>query len=1054
VALRGLASTAGFGLLAAVLAGVGALPRGEAAWAAAAVALALLPSGRWGGEGLRRRAAELLLVPAAFALTTVGSLAMRRMTVTPLLVLVAWAAAAAAWRRTPPARRTVLAAALGLAVRAAAGPGLAGFSALEIALALALAAAAPWAAARRLGPRAAELAALAGGVLPWQAWPGPAAAALLACAVWGVIGARRWREAAALGWLPGLGAAGLLAAALASWPGVPLEALAAATPWRWAIPAVALLLTPWLRPGLAGAAWFAAVLALGPALPPTPEHRAFELGPGLGPLTMAAGTGGPWLVDLDLREAESLAPGAAAAVLTIAGEEHQLRADGRGAATVWRAAGDGGRDAGWRPFARHRLAVPAGERPVLRRAEGLPAEVVVRVETIGPARPTPPRGRALPWWLAAAALAVLGLQAASGGWRRPWAVMPWLPLVTGGLLARAALEPLHLAAERLAPDLALAALLAAWLPAARAWLEERRCFVAVAALLVPVALAASQLTPPLYGDEPFHLVVMESLAADHDLAIADDLELDTTPQNALYAPGWPLFHSPGLAFLLLPGYLVGGRAGALALLALMGAATAALLAGRARGLGVSEPRVGLLALLLAASYPLAVFAGQIWAELPGALAVAALLALAARPAGGRLAALAVVVAAAAVKTRLALLTFPVAAAAWLRRRPLAGALALAAAAVLVLGFGWLTMGHPFGPYRRLHHLLPGDARLALTVLGGLAFDPAGGLAFTAPLLLVAALGAAALWRRGGAGERALLLGCGLTVAALLASLEWYGGGAPPGRYLVPALPAFALAGAMLLAGTRRWRRLALVLVPPSLAAWWALVTRPHLSINPGDGGWWLADELARRFAADARALVPSFLVPGTATWAVPLAIVAAAVLAGLAASARPAAGAAMRRAWVGLWLVAAAGFVLTLELRHDRVVELEAPQVRRRGGAPEPAPGTVSRFTHRRGWRLEDGQGVEVPLRLRAGSGVALEGWLVGPARRRAEISVRWNDDEPVILRWRGAEPPEEVALPPPPGAGRHRLALGFSGPAGGSIVLDRLRVQAAGSAERAGGGR
>ena len=145
-------------------------------------------------------------------------------------------------------------------------------------------------------------------------------------------------------------------------------------------------------------------------------------------------------------------------------------------------------------------------------------------------------------------------------------------------------------------------------------------------------------------------------------------------------------------------------------------------------------------------------------------------------------------------------------------------------------------------------------------------------------MLASLAGFALLWRRGGAGERWLLVGCGLTVVALLHSTEWYGGGAPPARYLVPMLPAFALAGGLLAARPKRWRRLLMVLLPPSVVAWWVLVTRPHLSINPGDGGYWLADALSRRFAADGRSLFPSFLVVDPATFVVPTVILAATLI--------------------------------------------------------------------------------------------------------------------------------------------------------------------------------
>jgi hypothetical protein len=204
----------------------------------------------------------------------------------------------------------------------------------------------------------------------------------------------------------------------------------------------------------------------------------------------------------------------------------------------------------------------------------------------------------------------------------------------------------------------------------------------------------------------------------------------------------------------------------------------------------------------------------------------------------------------------------------------------------------------------------------------------------------------------------MLVGCGLTLGALLHSIEWYGGGAPPARYLVPMLPAFALSTAMVLRRPLRWRRLSVVLIPPSLLAWWVLITRPHFSVNPGDGGYWLSDALARRFAADARFFFPSFLVPNTATVVVPLALLVAALLAVCSAVWRPVLARVLRRSWVGLWLVAAAALVLSLDLRHDEVVEFEAPQVRRSGGSPVPPAGTVSRFRHRRGWRLDAGDGL------------------------------------------------------------------------------------------------
>ncbi|MCW8984987.1 MAG: hypothetical protein OQK55_06565, partial [Thermoanaerobaculales bacterium] len=818
------ASTAAFAILATVLGGLGAIFWAEAALATTSVALVFLPTGWWAPTVVRSRLAEALLVPVAFAMTMVGDATMRHMVLPPLLVLAIWAAAAAAWDRIPDRRLPAFAVLLGLAVRAAVGLGLNGFGALPTVLSVAVAAVLPWMAIRRWGRRAAELAALFGAVLPWQSWPLAAGVLVVVGLALGVTGGFRDRDHTVLGWMPWLGAVALLAATLASWPGFGVSNIFPDHGWlARAVVIAALAVTPRLRPGVAGAVWLAATLLIVPVRAPAPEQRAFVLTAELGKLTMSAGTGGEYVVDLDVENNEGLAKDEPLAVLRFAGNDHLILAGSSDHSTVWRPHGLGA-GTRWRASARSRFAVPESERPVLFRHPELPSEVKLRVETIGAVRATPPRDWMLPSWLVAAAAVVAVIEIASGTWRSSVGLLPWLLLVLGSLVARSSVEPLRLLGERLAVDLAMAAFLAAWLPAARVWLRRRRVFVTVAAVLVPLALATPHLTPSLYGDEPFHLVVMESLAGDRDLDIADDLNLELHPQNQLYAPGKPLFHSPALGFILLPGYVLAGRAGALVLLALMGAAMAVLVARRSRDLGLHEASVGVLVLVLAMTYPLATFSTQIWTELPGALAVAALLVLAARSRGGRWLALAVAVCAAAIKTRLGLLTLPIAATAWLRRRPLRGLVALVLASAAVLAIGWLTMGHPFGPYRRLHDLVPTDPGLAARVLGGLVFDAAGGLAFTAPLLVAALAGMAVLWRRGGPGERALLVGCGLTLAALLHSTEWYGGGAPPARYLVPMLPAFALAGGLVLARPSRWRRVLPLLLPPSIVAWWVLVT--------------------------------------------------------------------------------------------------------------------------------------------------------------------------------------------------------------------------------------
>jgi hypothetical protein len=235
-----------------------------------------------------------------------------------------------------------------------------------------------------------------------------------------------------------------------------------------------------------------------------------------------------------------------------------------------------------------------------------------------------------------------------------------------------------------------------------------------------------------------------------------------------------------------------------------------------------------------------------------------------------------------------------------------------------------------------------------------------------------------------------------------------------------------------------------VLLPPSIVAWWVLVTRPHLSVNPGDGGYWLADALSRRFAADGHSFFPSFLVIDMATLVVPTVMAVLVLLAVWIAKRRAGAAAFLGRGWIAMWLVAAASLVLSLDMRPDGVVEAEAPQVRKSGGSPVPPAGTVARYSHRCGWRLNDGNRVTVPFNLRKGAGIVLEGWLLGTARQGAQLELGWDGQEPSLIPWSGEGATERLRIPSPPGGGRHRLSITLRSPPYGAVVLDRLVVEGA----------
>lgn len=1045
---------AAFIVLAVVLAALGEMPATWTSLVCLAVAAGFGPSGWLAPGGWRRRAAESSLLAVGLAFTLVADLTLRQMALPPLLLLAAGAALAAAWRRAGPDRLPVLLAGFALATTAATMPVLIGFSPALPLLALVAAPLLTLLVARRSGPVVALSFTLAGVCLSWLT-PLEHLAALVVLAGVVVIAGQR------LAWIPvvsrivpALASLGLAMSTLSSWPHAPLPALANYG-WSVLILAAALLLAPRLPPIVVGAGWLTAALAIGawPVLPV--DQGRVVVGADLPRVALPRSNDTPYLVEIALDHAGHIDQGTVVARIRANGSSLPVRA---GIETAeWaherpdvRSSVRHGLPARprWRPVAGEAATVwgvagcvsldlPATIVPVIERDPALPSFVGIIVTAAGPVRATPPRDWPFLNFLLAAAAAVLVVQLAAASWREPAAWLPWMLLTAGAVAAQIPVAPLAVLVERHGVDLAMAAFLAAWVPAARHWLAAGKVFCAAAALLIPLAIATPHLTPPLYGDEPFHLLVLEALTQHHT---TDLTSLGAFPSDRM------VLHSPVLACLLLPGYLALGRTGALLELAIVGALVAVFVARRLADLGIPASRRALAsgALLLGTLLP--VYATQIWVEIPAALAaIVALDCLTRRP-PGRLATTLLAVLATAVKTRLALLSFPIAAAAWLPRRidrrHLAGAMAaLAIAAAAALAIAGAFLGHPFGRFRTVADLVPTDVRQAAISLGGLLFDPSGGLAFAMPLVLAGFLaGSALLWRRGGPGERALITGLGATVVMLLPAMEWSGGGSPPARYLMPFLPLAVLGLGEILTRPLRWRPALLFAAPLGALWWWVLVTRPHFSINPNNGSNWLADALARRFSADALVLFPSFLRPSLATVVVPVALVVGVVTVGGIAAWWPGAIRSLARGTVGLWLVGAAALIVVVALHFDSRVELENAQIRHFGGRPQPREGTWATFAQPNGWRVAAGEGIEVPLHLPAGTRVRLQGWIDGAAPEQAGLRVGWDGMTvtPVEIRL---SPRGGVALPTPEAGGRHRVRITFAGPPGSSAVFDRIEV-------------
>ncbi len=367
--------------------------------------------------------------------------------------------------------------------------------------------------------------------------------------------------------------------------------------------------------------------------------------------------------------------------------------------------------------------------------------------------------------------------------------------------------------------------------AARAWPVARLAAVApaghaawaarLAAPLLAVA-ALARLSHGLAGDEPHYLLIARSLATDGDLDVGDDA---TGPEGAGlfpggYAPhgvvledanGHPRIreqHLPGLPALLVPGDLLLGRAGAVALLAALGvflAAGGTALARRLGAPGGSALAAGLVAAIAPPAGPCAV---RLFPEVPAAaLLLGAALAVARLPDGGVRAALAAAAALSAlpwlnVRYGFAALALGLVGLWRARRRPVAAAAALAlvgAAAVAYVAFLQGTYGafDPRAIYRvplgYLDYTSPG---VAGSIAAGLALDRRVGLLVLAPVWAVAAAGALA-------HPRALAWALPLAAVAATTALNimsWDGSSGPAGRFLAVALPA---ASPLLAAGIAR-----------------------------------------------------------------------------------------------------------------------------------------------------------------------------------------------------------------------------------------------------------
>jgi hypothetical protein len=396
-----------------------------------------------------------------------------------------------------------------------------------------------------------------------------------------------------------------------------------------------------------------------------------------------------------------------------------------------------------------------------------------------------------------------------------------------------------------------------------------------AAALLFYALLGTRVPGPAgpQGDEPHYLTMAESLRADGDLDLKNQfathayraffsgtLEAHTSPaspKGKLYA-----VHTPGLAILILPAYAAFGYLGARCFISALAALAGALVFSLVRDVTHSEWTARGAWAAFAFLPPMAFYALAIYPETPAALAVAVFL-LATRRDPDAKALLATALAAAALPwlhpkfLPLAMLGLGIALA---RRGPrlLRGGAALLFAASLVGLLAWLRASYGHASLQAAYG--PGfasDVAVARIPWGflGLLFDRQFGLLVTAPLWILAAPGFVWLWRfrPGDALRAALLAAASLAVGASFSM--WWGGSCPPARFVVPALPALALA---LAAALPRHRSGAGALYGLSLGVVAVAALAPRALHNRADGESALIRVLTP--ALDLDALLPSFVI--------------------------------------------------------------------------------------------------------------------------------------------------------------------------------------------------
>jgi hypothetical protein len=512
------------------------------------------------------------------------------------------------------------------------------------------------------------------------------------------------------------------------------------------------------------------------------------------------------------------------------------------------------------------------------------------------------------------------------------------------------------------------------------------------------------------GDESYYLLITESLLHDGDLDLVNQyatlektasgrLDLVPLPGDRTGPHGEQYSHlEPFLSFLLIPGYLLGGLHGSIAIIALFGVLLVRSTVRWMEDEGIDDATVRAVFPFFAFGPPVLFYATRIWPEVPAAFCfVEALRGARAKRAKRWVPALLGLV---LLKLRFALLAVGLIVAA-LRARRSRVVLAFAILAVPLLAL-WLLTGSATNVHS-WRELLPEPAFDYVRGLCGLLVDGMGGIAFQAPFYLFG-LVAIVAWRDAPADFRTGILASLLYVFYLLPREEAFTGWGPPLRYVVFLMPLLALGAAAL------WERIPRGVV--AIVAVWTMglvihgVAYPWRLFHEANGENAVGEWLSSMYRSDFSRLFPSFVRVNYAAWVG--VIVICAMVAGAAAGRRRA---SRRDAGVPVAICALLlGLGFRAGLQPSDRVEFEDAHVTRDGGHLEPRTGTAERARYRGGWVIEAGQSLTFLARsgthhLHAitGLGATIElgghAYRIEPSVAHRVVRVTIAEEGPVTLR-------------------------------------------------------